>query len=136
MVPSQVNHTWCMHKPWDVGDFKTRESRQLASTQGIDMKKTFLVAGPDGAKTIEAEQLATFAHYIQNIQYRFVVTRVPGNNTIGVTHRNSGKRVCAIPYGSVTAAVNDYKVAGVAALQDLIGKVGEARVASALRAAE
>ncbi|SPA25913.1 conserved hypothetical protein [Cupriavidus taiwanensis] len=100
------------------------------------MKKTFLVAGTDGSKTIEAEQLATFAHYIQNVQYRFVVTRVPGDNSIGVTHRNSGKRVCTIAYGSVAAAANDYKVAGLSALQALVTKVGEARVASALRAAE
>jgi hypothetical protein len=46
---------------------------------------TFMVKSSDGGK-IEAEQLATFAHYIQQEQFRFVVTRVPGDATVGLTH--------------------------------------------------
>ncbi len=96
--------------------------------------KTFMVCGAEGAK-LEAEQLATFVFYIQNIQYRFVVTKLPGD-VASVTHRGSGKRVCQIPYMTVISALSDYAAAGKSALQELIKKHGEARVASVLRTAE
>lgn len=97
--------------------------------------KTFMVADNAGNKTIEAQQLATFAHYIQNIQFRFVVTRAPGINTIALTHRDSGKRVAEITHNSIQAAVGDYKLAGQAALKALLDRAGEARVRSVLAAA-
>lgn len=96
--------------------------------------KTFNVAGPNGATP--AEQLATFAHYIQGAQFRFVVTRVIGQNIVKVTHRHSGKAVCEVTHASVAAALRDYAVAGKSALVSFIETKGEARVASVLRAAE
>ncbi|WP_156509268.1 hypothetical protein [Ralstonia mannitolilytica] len=98
------------------------------------MSKTFKVAGADGP--IEAEQLGTFAYYIQNIQFRFVITKLPGMPTADVTHRVSGKRLCAIPFTALQAAVGDYVVAGKGELRNLIDRVGEARVRSVLAAAE
>ncbi|CAJ0901191.1 hypothetical protein R1479_04596 [Ralstonia mannitolilytica] len=98
------------------------------------MSKTFKVAGSDGP--IEAEQLGTFAFYIQNIQFRFVVTRLPGAPTADVTHRASGKRICAIPFIALQAAVGDYIVAAKGELRNLVDRVGEARVRSVLAAAE
>lgn len=98
------------------------------------LKKTFMVADGDGNKTIEAEQLATFAYYIQGEQFRFVVTR--HLSTIALTQRASGKRVATIPYDSVRCALGDYKLAGESALRGVIDRAGEARVRSVLRAAE
>lgn len=97
--------------------------------------KTFLVADKNGQKTLEAEQLATFAHYIQQVQFRFVVTKLPRANEIVLTHRDSGARVCAIPYNSLIAAAGDHVVAAKGELQKLIERVGEARVRSVLAAA-
>lgn len=97
--------------------------------------KTFMVADKDGQKTLATEQLATFAHYIQSIQFRFVVTRTAADNTVSLTHRDSGKRVAVIPFTSIQASLGDYKLAGQSALKSLIGKVGEARVRSVLSAA-
>jgi len=99
------------------------------------MQKTFMVAGQDGQKTIAAEQLTTFAHYIQNIQFRFVVTRMPGDNSVSVTHRDSGKRVCAVPFVAAQASLGDYKLAAQGELKKLIERAGEARVRSVLAAA-
>lgn len=98
------------------------------------MSKTFKVTGPNGA--FDAEQLATFAHYIQGTQFRFVVTRLPGSTIADVTHRASGKKVCSIPHISLQAAVSDYVVAGKSELKKLIERAGEARVRSVLSAAE
>lgn len=98
--------------------------------------KTFMVADSDGNKTIEAEQLATFAYYIQQGQFRFVVTRTPRTNTVAVTHRGSGKRVAEVPHISIQAALGNYKLAGQGALKALIDRAGEARVRSVLAAAE
>lgn len=100
------------------------------------MKKTFLVADSDGNRTIEAEQLATFAYYIQGEQFRFVVTHAPRINTVALTHRTSGKRVAEVPHISIQAARGDYKLAGEGALKALIARVGEARLRSVLAAAE
>lgn len=96
--------------------------------------KTFFVSGPNGK--IEAEQLATFAHYIGGEQFRFVVTKLPHQNEVALTHRISGMRVTVIPQTSIIAAVGDYKVAAISALKALIDRAGEARVASTLRTAE
>lgn len=98
--------------------------------------KTFMVADIDGNKTIEAEQLATFAYYIQQCQFRFVVTQTPRSNTIAVTHRDSGKRVTVVEHVSIMAARGDHKLAGQGALKALIDRAGEARVRSVLAAAE
>ncbi|TES73982.1 hypothetical protein E2P84_20470 [Burkholderia cepacia] len=98
-------------------------------------RKKFMVAGLHGNRTVEAEQFATFAHYIQNVQFRFVVTHVPGDPAICVTHRDSGKRVCAIPFASIQAALGDYEAAAQSALKATIERAGEARVRAVLSAA-
>lgn len=92
------------------------------------MPKTFTVTGANGAK-IEAEQIATFAHYVQNIQFRFVVTRVPGAAEMAVTERTSGKSACKLP---VMTLQSDALEAGKKALDALIAKHGAPRVRSVL----
>lgn len=94
------------------------------------MTKTFMVAGADGK--IEAEQITTFAHYVQSIQFRFVVTRIPGAPEIAVTERTSGKSVCKLP---VMTLQTNAKAAAVSALEATIAKYGEARVRSVLAGA-
>lgn len=94
--------------------------------------KTFIARNAAG-EPVEVEQLATFTMYIRGVQFRFVVTR-EGSLPPVVTHRISGAKVC--PLGSIGAAVGDWKLAGLAALNRLILEKGEARVASVLRAAE
>lgn len=94
--------------------------------------KTFIARNAAG-EPVEVEQLATFAVSIQGQQFRFVVTR-EGSFPPVVTHRISGAKVCQV--GLAGAATGDWKLAGMAALKRLLGEKGEARVASALRAAE
>lgn len=81
--------------------------------------KTFIARNAAG-EPVEVEQLATFAVSLQDQQFRFVVTR-EGSFPPVVTHRISGAKVCQV---------------GLAALKKLLWENGEARVASALRAAE
>ncbi|MCA8065525.1 hypothetical protein [Burkholderia sp. AU38729] len=98
--------------------------------------KTFKVSGTNGSLSLEAKQLATFAHYINQQQFRFVVTQLPHEVTPSLTHRASGLRVASIPFIAIQAAAGDYKVAALSELQRLIERVGEARLASSLRKAE
>ena len=97
--------------------------------------KTFKVTSKQG-DTIELEQLATFAHYIQNEQFRFVVTREAPSLPIVVTHRASGKRVANITHSHQMASLGDLVGAAKLAIGELITKAGEARVRSVLSAAE
>ena len=97
--------------------------------------KTFKVTTKQG-DTIEIEQLATFAHYIQNEQFRFVVTREAPSLPLVVTHRASGKRVTDITPSQQMASLGDLVGAAKLALGALIAKAGEARVRSVLSAAE
>ncbi|WP_186276557.1 hypothetical protein [Burkholderia gladioli] len=99
-------------------------------------RKEFFVAGTNGERTIMAFQLATFAHYIENIQFRFVVTQIPGAAEVVLTHRNSGRRVCAVPHVSIQAAAGDYVVAARGELEKVIERAGAARVRSVLASAE
>ncbi|MEX3555292.1 MAG: hypothetical protein VB131_01230 [Burkholderia gladioli] len=97
------------------------------------MPESFLVAGLDGKKTLEAVQLATFAREIDGKRFRFVVTYRPrAGNEISLTHRDCGKRVCGIPHIAIQAALDDYGVAGRGELDKLIARVGAARVRSVL----
>jgi hypothetical protein len=105
-------------------------------SKGPQKPRTFMCQAAGGRRTLEAEQVATFAHYIQGAQFRFVVTKLPGEVVGSVTHRHSGNRVCAIPVVSLQAALGDVKLAAVSELKKLIERAGEARVASVLRAAE
>lgn len=98
-------------------------------------RKLFPVSGSAGGK-IQAEQLATFAHYIKSVQFRFVVTKIPGMNVAAVTHRASGNRVCEVPSITVQAALGDYQAAGRSALTKFIAGRDEQRVYDVLRAAE
>jgi hypothetical protein len=97
--------------------------------------KTFMVKSDNGAK-LEAEQLATFAYYVQGVQFRFVVTRLTSGFEVALTHRESGSRVLRVPHISINAALGDHEVAAKAELKKLIDRVGEARVRSVLAAAE
>lgn len=97
--------------------------------------KTFMVAGSNRARTLPAQQLATFAHYLQGVQFRFVVTQLP-NDQVRVTHRASGSSVTAVEWSTLSACRGDHKGAGVMALKKLIDRVGEARIASVLRETE
>lgn len=96
------------------------------------MTKKFMVKGVNGP--IEADQLATFTYYIQNIQFRFVVTKLPGQEPV-VTHRLSGLKVVPVSVYA-TLGRRDWVTAGKAALDALIEHHGEARVYSVLKAAE
>ncbi|MCW3649140.1 hypothetical protein K6Y74_38655 [Burkholderia cenocepacia] len=98
--------------------------------------KTFKVSGTNGSLSLEAQQLATFAHYINQQQFRFVVTQLPNEATPSLTHRASGLRVTKISLTAIQAARGDYKVAAVSELKRVIEHVGEARLASSLRKAE
>lgn len=98
--------------------------------------KTFLVAARDGSRTVKAEQLATFTHYLEGQQFRFVVTRELDQPMPVVTHRASGFKVCAISGTSRAAAMGNWADAGKLALLNLVTDKGEARIASALRAKE
>lgn len=99
------------------------------------MTKFFNVSGPNG-ELMKAEQLATFTYPIQNVVYRFVVTRLPHGQPVALTHRSSGKRVCIIFDRTIEAALGNMVAAAKLELGRLIERMGEARVASALRAAE
>ncbi|MCM2546163.1 hypothetical protein ACVCII_04195 [Burkholderia glumae] len=98
-------------------------------------RKEFFVAGLNG-RTIMAFQLATFAHYIENIRFRFVVTQIPGAAEVVLTHRNSGRGVCVVPHISIQAAAGDYVVAARSELKKVIERNGVARVRSVLAGAE
>jgi hypothetical protein len=98
--------------------------------------RKFMCQAADRSRTLEAEQVTTFAHYIQNAQFRFVVTKLPGEVVGSITHRASGARVCSIPVVSLQAARGDIKLAAVSELKKVIARAGEARVASVLRTAE
>ena len=95
--------------------------------------KTFKIKTNDGTMR-ECEQLATFAAYVQNIQFRFVV--IKDGFDVSLTHRNSGSRVARIDNGQIMAARGDYELAGRSALKSVIDRAGEARVRSVLSAAE
>ena len=96
--------------------------------------KTFPIK--TGTGMVDAEQLATFAHYVQGGQFRFVVTRLHPHLPIMVTHRASTKAVCEVTPMGMMSANYDYAAAGRAALAKLIARVGEARVRSVLSSAE
>ena len=98
--------------------------------------KTFMVANAAGERVLPARQYATFTHYIQGEQFRFVVTQQPSSNVIKVTHRASGMGVAEIPHIALQAAVGDYFVAGKAAFEELVKRVGAARVRSVMAAKE
>lgn len=97
--------------------------------------KTFKVSDANGSP-LEARQLATFAHHINQQQFRFVVTQLPAEATPSLTHRVSGRRVARISLTEIQAARGDYKIAAIAELKKLIERVGDARLASSLRSAE
>lgn len=85
------------------------------------MAKTFKILS--GNTKLEVPQLATFTHYLNNVQFRFVVTKIPGD-VAAVTHRASGKRVCAIPDMTMLAALGDAAAAGKRALDALVAQKG------------
>lgn len=96
--------------------------------------KTFKVH-ISGGQFVEAQQLATFTRYLQGIQFRFVVTRMAGEQP-AVTHRLSGKRVCWITHTEQAACLGRIKDAANLALDHLIQQHSEARLRSVLAGAE
>lgn len=97
--------------------------------------KTFMVADEEGGRTLPATQLASFTHYLNAIQFRFVVTQLRGEPFM-VTHRASGREVCLLPARKLVACRGDYKDAGKLALLDLITDTGEDKVFAALKKLE
>lgn len=97
--------------------------------------KTFSIAQLDGTR-LEVPQLATFTHYIQGIQFRFVVTQETPIAPVCVTHRASGFKVVSVLPSELGAGRSDYVVAGKMALARLIRDHGEARVRSVLASKE
>lgn len=95
------------------------------------MKTTFITH-----EGLELEQLGTFAHYINNVQFRFVITRESPLLPIVVTHRQSGKRVCAVTHTAQQAALGDIVGAARLCLRHLIESKGSDRVYVVLRQAE
>lgn len=98
--------------------------------------KTFKIKNAKSGELIDAEQLATFAGYVQNVQFRFVVTRLHSLGDVALTHRASTMRVAVVTPSMIQAALGDYAAAGRLALDLLVQSKGAARVAAALRAAE
>ena len=82
--------------------------------------KTFSVKTTNG-EALEGEQLATFAHYVQGAQFRFVVLLMP-DGSVSLTERGSGKRVSQLTFGC------DYVKTGKAVIDQLVEKHGAARV--------
>ena len=100
------------------------------------MTRKIKVADANGNKTIEADHLATFTHYVGGVAYQFVVTRELRSSVVKVTHKASGFSLGPVLSEHVSAALSDYKQAGKLAITAICAKHGEARVASALRAKE
>lgn len=95
------------------------------------MQKTFTT--PQG---LVLAKLATFTHYIENVQFRFVVTQENPLHRPAVTHRVSGSRVCYITPTIQAAALGDMLGAGKLAIEALIKEKGAARVFDVLSHAE
>lgn len=93
--------------------------------------KIVCVKSKDG-QPLFGEQLATFAEYVQGVQFRFIVVRFEGG-TLSLTHRESGSRVAVLEPIGRTA--NDLIQCGRSAIKALVKKHGEARVRSVLAGA-
>lgn len=95
------------------------------------MARIWIGSDVDGYED-EAEQLATFTHYVKGSQFRFIVTRYASE--VSVTHRLTGLRICAPT--QIVSALGDYAAAGKAAVQSLINTKGADRVHDVLTRAE
>ena len=95
------------------------------------MNKTFTT--PQG---LQLEQLGTFAEYINNRQFRFVITREHPSLPIQVTHRISGARVCPISHLQQAACLGDIVGAAKLALKHLIDAKGADSVYDVISRAE
>lgn len=97
--------------------------------------KTFNIMSENGI--IAVQQFATFTYYINNVQFRFVVTAATNrSDSFTVTHRHSTKKLTEYSAFELIAACHDHKVAGKSAIIKLINRVGADRVFSVLSAAE
>lgn len=79
-----------------------------------------------------------FSHYVDNVRFWFAVhDSVSDVGKLTVSHWDSGKIVCNIPYISRLAGANmsDANL-GRAEIDKLVARVGAKRVASVLRSAE
>lgn len=78
-----------------------------------------------------------FSHYVQNCRYWFFLhTPIGQKFGLQITHCDSGMRVCEVEHITRQACLGDDKAAAKMSLDKLCQRVGEAQVASALRAAE
>lgn len=80
-----------------------------------------------------AEQLATFAYYINGSgrQFRFIVTRRGGE--VRVTHRLTGLSIATV---NAVSSLGDWQLAGKGAIDDLVAQKGADRVRDVLTRAE
>ncbi len=100
------------------------------------------VANSVGERVLTTRKRAAFKRVIGTRSFKFMVTDELSGAGQCITHSQSGKRVCAI--GASAAYLPQYaKLASEAyaerahmALDSLIARVGEARVAEVLAAAE
>lgn len=102
-------------------------------------QKTFAVVLKMADGSVErqqAQQLGTFVEYIENEQFRFVVTHAPGAVHPAVTHRATGMRVVGISHLARAAAMGDVIRAGRSQLAKLIAEKGAKHVHDVLRHAE
>jgi len=82
--------------------------------------RIFMVKTKDG-HDLEAEQLATFVHYIRNVGFRFVVTRLRGPFvSVTVTHRASRQSVATLTLPRPGSTRSEIMEAGHAAIEKLI----------------
>ncbi|WP_321820768.1 MULTISPECIES: hypothetical protein [unclassified Burkholderia] len=100
----------------------------------ITFNRNFLVADDLGRRRLPAEQLATFTYTIDDVRYRFVVTRL-ARQAPAVTHRESGKSLAGIAPRTVNAALGDYVVAGRSVVARIVKEKGAARLREVLDAA-
>ena len=84
-----------------------------------------------GNGPVNANCLAEFTYYIDNIAYKFFITQMTDGLTKSITHRESGYKVCNL---SVAKELKLYRTAhsdverAKVALDDVIAKHGAPRV--------
>ena len=90
----------------------------------------------DGAQERCNTPCRKFSHTIGGEKFWFALHQVDGEAVKTVSHFESGKRVCASKYGYIAGQGAYDEVSGARkALDELVGRVGEARVRSVLAGA-
>lgn len=94
-------------------------------------------AHPDGTREMRSIEGRRFSHYINKVQFWFLVHRVDHSAAARVTHMASGKSVIDINHTTIAARVG-MKIQDVARaeLDKLVVQKGAAQIAAALTKAE